>query len=377
MQLEWQAHYLDGKTPVRRAATVQLQPAHLRIAIEGGEPLYWPYESIRQTQGAYAGEQVRLERGEEFPELLLIGDEDFLRALHHFAPGRAGAFHDPARRQARLRGTIVAGVVSIVLLALVYLYGIPLLAAAVTPWVPISWEEKFGAVIIENIAVANSRCNDPERQQIIDKLMRQLTGALPRSPYTIHLFVINNPTINALAAPGGYIVVFRGLIEAVQTPDELAGVLAHELQHVLRRHSTRLLLQNFSTGLLMAALVGDVSGLASFGLDAAKNLMLLRYNRSHETEADEAALRTLIAANINPAGMISFFEMLKQKERDENRYLEYFSSHPSTQARVDRLRAMIAERSPGHAQPLSKQEWQELKTICRDQPPIQQKTKRN
>jgi predicted Zn-dependent protease len=188
----------------------------------------------------------------------------------------------------------------------------------------------------------------------------------PHAPYTIRVSVVNNPAINALAVPGGQIIVFRGLIEAAQSPEQLAGVMAHELQHVLRRHSTQLLLQHLSIGVLMGALIGDVSGLASFGLDAAKNLMLLRYNRRYETEADEAALGTLMAAGIDPGGMISFFEMLKEKERDENRYFEYFSSHPSTQARIDRLKATIAKTPPPQAAPLSKEDWRELKNICRD-----------
>ena len=365
MRLEWQAHYLDGKSAARRAATVQLQPASLRISVEGGETLYWSYESIRQTQGSYAGEQVRLEHGEEFPELLLISDDDFLRALHEFAPEQAAGFHNPARRHARLRGTIVAGVVGLVLLALLYLYGIPVLAAAVTPWVPISWEEKFGAAIMVHLSDPNSRCRDPEGEQVMNKLVSRLMAAHPHAPYTIHVTVVNNPVINALAVPGGQIIVFRGLIEVVQNPEQLAGVLAHELQHVLRRDSTQLLLQHLSIGILMGALIGDVSGVASFGLDAAKNLMLLRYNRRHEAEADEAALGTLTAAGINPGGIISFFELLKEKERDENRYLEYFSSHPSTQTRIDRLEAMIAKRARPQAEPLSTEEWRQLKNICR------------
>ena len=152
MQLEWQAFYLDGKSAVRRPATVQLQPSALRIVIDGGDTVYWPYESIEQTQGSYTGEQVRLERGAEFPEILLLSDHGFLAALHQFAPARAGRFHNPARRQARIRATILAGVVSVILVVLAYLYGIPALATAVTPWVPIAWEESLGALAVDHLA---------------------------------------------------------------------------------------------------------------------------------------------------------------------------------------------------------------------------------
>jgi predicted Zn-dependent protease len=377
MQLEWQAFYLDGKSAVRRPATVQLQPSALRIVIDGGDILYWPYESIEQTQGSYTGEQVRLERGAEYSEALLLSDHGFLAALHQFAPGRAGRFHNPARRLARIRATILAGVVSVILVVLAYLYGIPALATAVTPWVPIAWEESLGALAVDHLAAPESRCADPARQQILDDLIARLSAAVPQSPYKIRVLVVDNPTMNALAAPGGYIVVFRGLIDAARTPEELAGVLAHELQHVLRRHSTRLLLQHVSTGLLMAALFGDASGLASFGLDAAQNLALLRYSRSHETEADEEGLRTLIAAGIDPSGMVSFFETLQQKEGRESRYLAYLSSHPNTLERIDRLKSLIAQTPHTRTKPLAPETLTELKTICPARPAGNEKTRTN
>lgn len=377
MQLEWQAFYLDGRSAVRRAATVQLQPSALRIVIEGGAPLYWPYESIKQTQGSYSGEQVRLEYGAELPEVLLLSDHGFLAAMHQFAPGRAGRFHNPARRQARVRATILAGVVSVILVVTAYLYGIPALARAVTPWVPVAWEEALGAVAVDYLASPESRCGDPSRQRILDDLMTRLSMAVAKSPYKIRVMVVNNPTMNALAAPGGYIIVFRGLIDAAGTPEELAGVLAHELQHVLRRHSTRLLLQHVSTGLLMAALVGDASGLASFGLDAAQNLALLRYSRGHETEADEEGLRTLIAAGIDPAGMVSFFEKIQQKEGREPRYLSYLSSHPNTLERIARLRSLIAQSPPSRTKPLAAETLTELRMICPVLPAGKEKTPTN
>ncbi len=367
MQIEWQAFYLDGKSAERRGATVQLQPTGRLVAIDGGNTVFWLYESIEQTQGNYSGEQVRLERGAEFPEALLLSDHEFLVALHRFVPSRAGRFHNPARRQARVRATVLAGVVSVVLMVLGYFYGIPAIANVVTPWIPIAWEESLGAAIFDHLATSESRCEDAGRQQVLDDMMTRLSGAAPKSPYKIRVVVVNNPMINALAAPGGYIIIFRGLIDAAGTPEELAGVLAHELQHVLKRHSTRLLLQHASTGLLMAALVGDASGLASFGLDAARTLALLRYSRNYETEADEGGLSTLIAAGIDPGGMVSFFEAVRKAEGNESRYLTYLSSHPNTRGRIERLKQLITQTPAARTRPLPTETLTELKRIC---PPL-------
>ena len=363
MQLVWQGYYLDGKSAARRAATIELQASNLHITLDGGAVLQWPYDEIVQTQGAYAGEQVRLERGGEFGEVLLIADKEFLTALHWLAPNRAAKFHNPKDRPARWRATIVAGAVSVAALIVIYLYGLPALATAVTPWVPVSWEEQLGAAVVEHVARPASQCNDPARRQVIDDLLAKLIASVPDNPYKFRVLIVNDPTINALAAPGGYIVIFRGLLEATRTPEELAGILAHELQHVLKRHSTKLLLQHVSTGLLMAAFLGDVSGVASFGLDAAQTLVLLRYSRGYEIEADEEGLKMLNAAAIDTRGIISFFKTMKQKESDSPAILKYLASHPDTGDRIARLESLAGDPKISKFPPLM-YDWSDVKKVC-------------
>ncbi|MBM4297064.1 MAG: M48 family metallopeptidase, partial [Deltaproteobacteria bacterium] len=335
----------------------------LRITLDDGALLDWPYAEIKQTQGAYAGEQVRLERGGEFAEALLIQDSDFLATLHRVAPNRAERFHNPADRPARLRATIVAGVVSIVALIALYLYGVPALATAVTPFVPVAWEEKLGAMVMDQMVQPEKQCNDPVLRKTIDEIVAKLTATVPNSPYKFRVYLVNDPTVNALAAPGGYIVIFRGLLEATRRPEELAGVLAHELQHVLKRHSTKLILQHVSTGVLMSAFFGDVSGLASFGLEAAQTLALLRYSRGHESEADAAGLKMLNAAGIDGSGIISFFEILQAKSGGEPGFLKYVSSHPDTQDRIARLKSLADQTEQAAARPL-RYDWANVKKIC-------------
>lgn len=366
MQLEWHGHYLDGRSAQRRAAAVQLQATSLRITLDDGTQLEWPYDEITLTQGAYTGEQVRLERGGEFAEVLLLAEKEFLATLHRVAPNRAGRFHNPADRPARFRATIVAGALSLVALIAIYLYGLPALATAVTPFVPVSWEEKLGAMVVEQLLQPDAQCNDPAGRKAIDDIVAQLTATVPNNPYRFHIYVVNDPTINALAAPGGHIVVFRGLLESTRRPEELAGVLAHEVQHVLKRHSTKLILQHVSTGLLMSAFFGDISGLASFGLEAAQTLALLRYSRAHETDADEEGLKMLQAGGIDGTGMITFFETLSAKAERERGFLNFLSSHPDTQERIERLKSLVRQAKQAPAARLS-YDWAEVKKLCAGQ----------
>src|SRR5438046_2895507 len=132
-----------------------------------------------------------------------------------------------------------------------------------------------------------------------------------RFPYPLRVYVVDMPTVNAFAAPGGSVVIFRGLLQRTDSPEQLAGVLAHEFQHVLQRHSTRAIIQHTSSGLLIAALTGDVTGPLAYGLEAARVLGHLRYSREAETEAGAEGLTMLLAARVDPAGMITFFEPRK------------------------------------------------------------------
>src|SRR5260370_1392343 len=138
----------------------------------------------------------------------------------------------------------------------------------------------------------------------------RLPARPPGAPYTFRVYIVDVPVFNAFAAPGGTGVVFRGLLERTDSPEQLAGVLAHELQHVVQRHSTRAIVQHTSSGLLIAALTGDVTGPLAYGLEAARVLGQLRYSRDAEEEADTEGLKMLLAARVDPAGMIAFFKAL-------------------------------------------------------------------
>ncbi len=362
---DWEGHYLDGRTAARRRATIRPMRSGLEIATEDGATLWWPYGEIRQTQGFYAGEEVRLERGGELAEVLLVPDAGFLTALRQQgAPELTRRFHDPARRRFRIQLTLLAGLGAIALTAALYLWGIPALAAVLASRVPVAWEERLGKAVADEVAPPGKRCADPARAGAIERILATLTAPVPAAPYTFRVFVVDGATVNAFALPGGYVVVYRGLIERTRTAEELAGVLAHEIQHVLHRHVTRALFQHASTGLLLTALTGDASGVLAYGLEAARTLGTLRYSRQAEEEADADGLRMLQAAGIDPAGMIAFFESLKQEERHVPARLEYLSSHPATERRIERLRALAARPAPPARKLLPDSDWGDIKRIC-------------
>ena len=364
MRTDWPGSYLDGRTAVRQPARVRLMREGLEISTAEGGTRLWPYRELRQTQGAYAGEEVRLERGGELPETLLIADAAFLQSLHEVAPHVGPRFHDLRRRAARLRWTIVAAGGVLAATVAIYLWGIPLLAALVTPHVPVAWEETLGRSAVTYLAPSERRCGDAALGAAMDAIVARLMAARPPAPYTMRVYVVNRPVVNALAAPGGYVVIFHGLLERTSTPEELAGVVAHELQHILRRHTTRAVIQDVGTGLLLMALTGDVTGPLAYGLQTARALGELRYSRRAEEEADVEGMKMLLAARVDPAGMIAFFEKIQKEEGAQPKALTYLSSHPMPEERIARLKSFAATAKGAPEPVLPREDWPALTRRC-------------
>jgi hypothetical protein len=138
MRADWEGVYLDGRVSARRPARVRVLPDALEVHLEAGPPLRWPYPDVVQTQGFYAGQQVRLEpRGAAVAVVVL--DPGILTAIHRAAGSAARHLHRPARRRLRGPAAVLATVAVVGLVALLYLRGIPAVAAAVAPHVPVSW----------------------------------------------------------------------------------------------------------------------------------------------------------------------------------------------------------------------------------------------
>jgi len=361
----WPAHYLDGRTPVRQAARVTIGPSGLEITLaDGGASLRWPLAQVRQTQGFREGEQVRLERGGDLAAALLIDDVAFLSALRAAAPGAARAFHDPRRRRLRASLAGLAALVAVVLGTVLYTWGIPALAGIAAARVPVAWEVALGETAIAQLAPPARRCADPARQQRLDEITGALVATLPQPSYPFRVTVVDQPMVNAFATPGGFIVVFRGLLDRTASAEELAGVLAHEIQHVLHRDATRAILRQASTGILLAALLGDVSGVLAFGVDSARTLGDLRHSRAAEHEADHDGMRMLHAAAVDPEGMLTFFRGMQELEGTTPAAVRYLSTHPPAADRLQALAVLAAQRARPPVKLLAGYDWAEVKRIC-------------
>ncbi len=373
MSRAWEGHYLDGRSAARQTVSIRPMREALHFTTTDDQTHIWLYSAIRQTQGAYAGSPVRFEYGAEISEALVVPNPEFLTALHNISPELTGHLHDPSRRHVRLKRTIVAAIGTLVVGAFLYLWGIPALAGVVTRLVPVTWEQRLGAAVATQVAPKTLRCTDPPRLAVIRNLVTTLSAAVQDDPYSVDVIVVDRPHINALAVPAGPIVIYRGLLEKTARPEQLAGVLAHELQHIHLHHTTRALIEHASTSLLLSAVTGEFSESAPYGLEAAHVMGLLQYSRAHEREADTEGMRLLALAGFDPIGMVEFFEVLQKNAPGAPDLLEYMSTHPSTETRIEYLKdlAHSLARTPAstEARIASSADWKEIRSLCQTRPP--------
>ena len=163
---------------------------------------------------------------------------------------------------------------------------------------------------------------------------------------------------NAFALPGGWVVVFRGLIEQAEAPEEVAGVLAHEIGHVVHRHGTERIFKALGVRLLVQIVTGGVSD--SLMSSAGEVLLLLSYSREDEAEADAAALDLLAAAGMRNDGLAAFFRRLAERDAELPAALRFLSTHPSHGARA---RDLARPQGPA-GEAMSTEDWQALRHIC-------------
>lgn len=362
----WNGYYLDGETADKQPVEIQLLDEGLRFSTRA-KSLLWVYREIKQTQGFYGNEPVQLERKRgNISELLIINDQDFLTSLHHIMPKAAKKFHNPAFRSLRSRLVLYAFIGLIAAGIFTYVWGIPLLAEAVAPHVPLAWENGMGKSVLKYLAPEEECCKNKELQKAMDEIVARMNPS-GSSRYNFKVLVVKSPIYNAIALPGGNIIVFSGLLEEMESPEILAAVLAHEMQHIKKRHVTKRIIEDSSTGVMLSAVSGDVTGSMLYGMKIARTLASLSYSRQDEEEADAEGVKMMIAAHLDPEAMVSFFETVKEKEEIGLEIPQYISTHPDTEQRITKIRNIIAQ-SGHNRRYYSKlsvgKNWNKIKKVC-------------
>ena len=280
---------------------------------------------------------------------------ELLRAFRQAAPAHLSQPLEQAAeqvRQVRQRHRVVWGLVggSVLAVVLGLWFGSDLLVELAVNRIPVEWEQKLGESAYREFLTGQDVMKDGLAVGAVKEMTQRLASHVPHNPYRFDVTVVKSDVVNAFALPGGYVVVFTGLMKKADSPEEVAGVLAHELNHVLQRHGLERIIKQLGFVAVVSIVLGNPPGLGGVMKQLGIELMTLKFGRAQETEADTTGLDLLHRAKVNPEGMITFFQRLAEK--DEGR-VEWLSTHPMSSARADHLKARLAEMPKQTPEPFS------------------------
>lgn len=197
----------------------------------------------------------------------------------------------------------------------------------------------MGAEVAREAAAQLPLLQDPAVTRFVREVGAMLVTNADTTGREYTFYVVDSPVANAFAVPGGFIFVNRGILERADDLSELAGVMAHEIGHVVERHSVEQMARarnaNTVVGLVYLLLNRAPGPGEQIAVQAAGSAWLARHSREAEREADRVGLRFMTRAGIDPHGMPRFFEkLLAEEQRSPGLAVQWFSTHPLTTERI-------------------------------------------
>lgn len=328
---------------------VEVSSRGLTLHVEGCSPetdgITVPFSSLTVSVGGLDHDQLVLRWGKEPSTLTLyVKDSVLIKDFREAAPPELTHHFDAAAakvRQARTHRRRTWGIVvgSLGALALFLWLGSDWLVEFAVSRIPIEWEQKLGESAYRDFLAQQDVMKEGPAVAAVNEMTQRLTSRVTNNPYTFEVTVVKSDVVNAFALPGGYVVVFTGLMKKAESGEEVAGVLSHEVNHVLQRHGLDRIVKTLGLMAVVRILVGDPQGLAGLMKQVGLELVTLKFGRAQETEADLTGLQLLQRAKIDPAGMIRFFERLSERDQGQT---EWLSTHPMSATRAERLKIELA-----------------------------------
>lgn len=242
-------------------------------------------------------------------------------------------------RRVKLVGYTVAVVVLLVWLCNL---AVDVAVNALVKRVPPQLEQKLGREALSELQEDMPFVEDANRVAQLERLIAPLTNAVTLGTNALTLFIAEEADPNAFALPGGYVIVTTGLLKMVDRPEELLGVLAHELAHVQQKHSIRTVISGAGPFLIFGVLLGGGDGLVGLLGNATDLMMRSSFSQEYETEADEVGWQIMLASRVDPRGMTDAFRKLQEQEAGQplnDMVPQAFRSHPKVEKRIARLEA--------------------------------------
>ena len=236
-------------------------------------------------------------------------------------------------------------------------------------------EVQMGTEYAQQINAQLPIIKDPEVVRYINVLGDSIARLADDRSLDWRFFVVNSSEVNAFAVPGGYVYVNRGLIERAQKMDQLAGVLGHEIGHVVRRHSVKQMeqAQGANIGVTLACVLTQVCNnqATAAAINVGGTALFAKFSRDDEAQADEEGVKNTVRAGIDPRGIPEMFQILvNERERSPSSVDAWFATHPLEEDRIQATQAQIAKINPAILNGLTKdsQSFQAFKQRVRSLP---------
>ena len=362
--LEAEGRYFDGETARPRDVVVKFGDASLIVLNRTDVPItHWPLASLRKLGDGAGGMTLIPDHGSS--ERLMIDDDAMIDAITQVCPdlGRRA----PVSRNRRRRALIWA-VLALTSVYFLFFHIVPAISERMAELIPADAEVAMGEKVVDEIADFFSEddeavfCAAPAGKAALAAMTARLeAGADVYLPLTVQ--VVKHKMVNAFALPGGQIVLFSGLLDAAETPEEVAGVLAHEIGHVAARDPTRLFLRTAGSAGLLGLLLGDFTG-AGATVALAEALLHSSYRREAEAAADVYATDMLNSRGLPTAPFADFFMRLEEKEGASAKFFSHLATHPDLSGRAAKTRAADRIGDAPFDPILTDQQWVALKGIC-------------
>lgn len=359
-----EATFFDGEFARDRAITLDVQGSDLVFSGHDVPQTRWSISGLHPVDPPSPGQPFRITHHSKPGARLVIRDEAFVQRLVTEHTHLKGGYSWTHLRQVAV--WTVGGIIAIAALGYVLVSFLPQRVAFV---LPDAWRDRVGGQVVDSLVGKAKRCTSPAGDSAKSAMITVLAEGNPDLP-PLSMEVYDMDLVNAFAAPGGKIIFTRGILAKADGPDEIAGVLAHEIGHVAHRHPETQLVRLTGIQVLVSVMSGTNGG--DFTSNIAALAALLRYSRDAEREADTYARETMDKANINPMGLRTFFEKIMKDEGGATPAAKdpsaldtlgnVFSTHPGTEDRIKQITPLPDGRTP--VQVLTPEQWKSLQSIC-------------
>jgi len=211
-------------------------------------------------------------------------------------------------------------------------------------------EVQMGQDAAQQVNAQLPMVQDAYIQNYVNALGQRIASRTSRADLNWQFQVVNSDVVNAFALPGGFVYVNRGVLERASNMSEVAGVLGHEIEHVVKRHSVKQMEQaqgaNVGVGILCALTGVCQSGVAQAAINIGGTAVFAKFSRADEVQADEGGFNNVIRAGINPRGMLTLFQKLLAEEQQSGgggNVSAWFSDHPGTSDRIADIQRMLSQ----------------------------------